>query len=172
MAVFSNLLNFVFTLIIIFSVARLSPMWYENESLRAHLSSMSHMRERFNYNRSPFQKGSVNGNSNTNNNVKAPADSHAQEFFAKAHDFRCPQDRVIGKSEIQRHDTADDLWIVIDGNVLDMSNFVSRHPGGLTLLEGAGGDDMATVFAKLHHPSTVELFQNFCIGRTSREQHE
>ncbi|KAL7699073.1 Cytochrome b5-like Heme/Steroid binding domain containing protein [Lotmaria passim] len=97
--------------------------------------------------------------------VAADAKKSVKEFFNIAGNFRCPQPRRYTRDEVARHCTADDLWVVIDGNVLDLSEFINQHPGGLVLLDGAGGQDMATAFARFHHPSSVSLFSSFCIGR-------
>lgn len=97
--------------------------------------------------------------------VAAEAKKSVREFFELAGNFRCPQSRRFTREEVARHRVEDDLWVVIDGNVLDLSTFINQHPGGLVLLDGAGGQDMATVFARFHHPSSVSLFSSFCIGR-------
>lgn len=111
---------------------------------------------------SPSAAISVEGKLDT---VAAEAKNSVGEFFHQAGNFRCPQPYRFKRETIAQHRTVDDLWIVVDGNVLDVSHFVSQHPGGRALLEGAGGHDMATVFARSHHPSTVSLFASFCIGR-------
>jgi cytochrome b involved in lipid metabolism len=99
--------------------------------------------------------------------VAAEAKSSVKEFFEVAGNFRCPQPQQYTRDEVAQHHSPHDLWIVIDGNVLDVSAFVNQHPGGLVLLDGAGGQDMATVFARFHHPTTVSLFSSFCIGRVA-----
>ncbi|KPI89084.1 hypothetical protein ABL78_1820 [Leptomonas seymouri] len=101
--------------------------------------------------------------------VAADAKNSVKEFFDSAGAFRCPQPQRYTREEIARHNTADDLWMVIDDNVLDLSLFIDQHPGGHVLLDGAGGQDMATLFARFHHPPTVSLFANFCIGRKGEE---
>ncbi|KAK7196236.1 Cytochrome b5-like Heme/Steroid binding domain containing protein [Novymonas esmeraldas] len=93
------------------------------------------------------------------------ANGGADSFYAAAGSFRCPQPQRYSREEVARHHVEDDLWIVVDGNVLDVSSFVVQHPGGSVLLDGAGGHDMATEFARFHEPSTVSLFASFCIGR-------
>ncbi|CCW65706.1 unnamed protein product [Phytomonas sp. EM1] len=88
------------------------------------------------------------------------------EFFSDAGNFSCPQERYFTREEIAQHITPNDLWIVIDSNVLDVSGFGEMHPGSeMMLLEGAGGRDMAAVFAQFHPPSVVTSFKHFCIGR-------
>ncbi|KPA76287.1 hypothetical protein ABB37_08016 [Leptomonas pyrrhocoris] len=110
---------------------------------------------------SPSAVNTVEGNLD---GVAADAKNSVKEFFALAGNFMSPQPQRYTRDEVAQHRTADDLWIVIDGNVLDVSLFIHQHPGGLVLLDGAGGQDMATVFARFHHPSSVRLFANFCIG--------
>ncbi|CAG9572369.1 conserved hypothetical protein [Leishmania major strain Friedlin] len=93
------------------------------------------------------------------------ADTYVEEFYQAAGHLRCPQPQRHTQEEVARHRTKDDLWIVVDGNVLNVSAFVPHHPGGDVLLDGVGGQDMATVFAYFHDPSTVRLLVSFCIGR-------
>ncbi|CAJ1017808.1 Cytochrome b5-like Heme/Steroid binding domain containing protein, putative [Leishmania lindenbergi] len=90
---------------------------------------------------------------------------YAEKFYETAGRLRCPQPQRYTQEEVAQHKTQDDLWITVDGNVLNVSAFLPQHPGGDVLLDGAGGQDMATVFASFHNPSSVRLLANFCIGR-------
>jgi len=36
----------------------------------------------------------------------------------------------ISVSEIQKHNNADDCWIVVNGKVYDFTKFAPNHPGG------------------------------------------
>lgn len=38
--------------------------------------------------------------------------------------------RVLSASEIQKHNSFEDCWLVIDGNVWDLTEFAPQHPGG------------------------------------------
>lgn len=97
--------------------------------------------------------------------AKEKANKYVEEFYQVAGHLRCPQPQRYTQEEVARHKTKDDLWIVVDGNVLNVSAFVPHHPGGDVILDGVGGEDMATVFAYFHDPSTVRLLASFCIGR-------
>lgn len=38
--------------------------------------------------------------------------------------------RHIPASEVMLHNKPDDIWIVVNGQVYDMSGFSEEHPGG------------------------------------------
>ena len=39
--------------------------------------------------------------------------------------------KLLSAQEIARHNTVEDLWIVVDGQVWDMTDFAPEHPGGI-----------------------------------------
>lgn len=51
--------------------------------------------------------------------------------------------QVFTMSEVSTHNTKTDCWMVIDGKVLDVTTFVSKHPGGDKILSGCGRDATA-----------------------------
>ena len=42
--------------------------------------------------------------------------------------------------EIALHNSKDDCWFAIDNKVYDVTDFISSHPGGKSILEGCGKD--------------------------------
>ena len=48
------------------------------------------------------------------------------------------------RAEVALHKKPQDLWIIIDGKVYDVTNWLKYHPGGKKLLQHYGGED-ATV---------------------------
>ncbi|KEG14811.1 hypothetical protein DQ04_00301210 [Trypanosoma grayi] len=88
-----------------------------------------------------------------------------RSFFTAAGNFHCPPTTNYTPEEVAQHASEADLWVVVDKNVLDMSTFVRHHPGGLLIMEAAGGADAADLFAQHHSPSTVQLFQKYCVGQ-------
>jgi cytochrome b involved in lipid metabolism len=42
--------------------------------------------------------------------------------------------------EISEHASAEDCWLLIEGKVYDVTEFVNGHPGGKAILEGCGMD--------------------------------
>jgi cytochrome b involved in lipid metabolism len=57
--------------------------------------------------------------------------------------------------KVAQHNTRDDLWVVVDDLVFDLTSFVGEHPGGPTiLLEWAGRDASQ---ARIHHPLRIRV---------------
>jgi len=42
--------------------------------------------------------------------------------------------------EISLHNNRTDCWMAINGDVLDTTDFISKHPGGERIIEGCGKD--------------------------------
>ncbi|KAK7214633.1 hypothetical protein V2G26_002636 [Clonostachys chloroleuca] len=56
--------------------------------------------------------------------------------------------------EIARHNTIADLWVVIDNDVYDMTEFQHKHPGGYKVMRAVAGKDATKKFYK-HHRRAV-----------------
>ena len=48
--------------------------------------------------------------------------------------------RQITNDEVGKHATSSDCWVVIDGKVYNVTDYVSNHPGGEAILQGCGKD--------------------------------
>ena len=46
----------------------------------------------------------------------------------------------IDMKELAKHDNIQNCWLLIDGKVYDVTNFISTHPGGLAIVQGCGMD--------------------------------
>ncbi|CAE7218118.1 fadB [Symbiodinium microadriaticum] len=56
----------------------------------------------------------------------------------------------IAWSEVERHNSKDDLWLLIDGKVYDVTSFLSLHPGGGQLVVDAAAQDATSLFERTH----------------------
>ena len=43
------------------------------------------------------------------------------------------EDNFFTEEEVSKHNTRDDCWIILGNDVLDITKFISEHPGGLRL---------------------------------------
>lgn len=53
-----------------------------------------------------------------------------------------PELKSFTRAEVTKHNTEDDLWIIIDGAVYNVSTFAQLHPGGAQILVELGGKDV------------------------------
>ncbi|KZT62268.1 hypothetical protein CALCODRAFT_426253 [Calocera cornea HHB12733] len=63
--------------------------------------------------------------------------------------------RTIAFAEVQRHNTRDDCWVVIDGEVYDVTRFLEDHPGGTASILRMAGTDATDAFKPIHPPGTL-----------------
>ena len=71
-------------------------------------------------------------------------------------------DRLIGLAEIKKHTTDKSCWLVVHGNVYDVTDFLEEHPGGYDIiLTVTGAFSRPLVRARPHHlrrpPKEMEL---------------
>lgn len=38
--------------------------------------------------------------------------------------------QIFSEEAVAAHNNADDLWIIVDGDVYDLTEFQNQHPGG------------------------------------------
>jgi hypothetical protein len=67
--------------------------------------------------------------------------------------------------EVRKHNRPDDLWVVFNGYVHDVSSFARNHPGGLDILRKNVGRDMSRTYEKAHTELTKVFALNFRIGK-------
>lgn len=57
--------------------------------------------------------------------------------------------------EIKKHDKEDDCWVVMNDKVLNVSEFLNVHPGGLDPIKDMAGMDITSSFESIGHSSTA-----------------
>merc|ERR1712166_747457 len=61
----------------------------------------------------------------------------------------------FSEEEVAKHTTKDDCWVILDGKVLDVTNFLSEHPGGELAILTFAGKDATEEFNMIHPPDVV-----------------
>ncbi|KAL8785361.1 MAG: hypothetical protein Q9213_003426 [Squamulea squamosa] len=63
--------------------------------------------------------------------------------------------KLLSTQQIAEHHTAKDLWIVVDGQVWDMTEFAPEHPGGIGIILQYAGRDASQPYNEIHAPSLL-----------------
>ena len=82
--------------------------------------------------------------------------------------FAQSQQKIISMEEVKKHNTKKSLWIVINGNVYDVTKFLEEHPGGTKPLLVFAGKDATESFRSIknHDSEKVRGFMKyFHIGK-------
>ncbi|KAH7012820.1 acyl-CoA dehydrogenase/oxidase [Ilyonectria destructans] len=79
---------------------------------------------------------------------------------------------TITRDEVAGHNTAEDLWCIIDHKIYDLTDFADAHPGGNVVLEQVAGQDATTAFYNLHRHEVLVKYAHLCIGTIKNETPE
>merc|ERR1719240_2479016 len=60
--------------------------------------------------------------------------------------------------EVAKHNKKGDVWVVLNGRVLNVSNFLSQHPGGELAILTFAGKDATAEFNMIHPHDVVEKY--------------
>ena len=60
--------------------------------------------------------------------------------------------------EIAKHNTKEDLWVVVKGVVMDLTNWLDEHPGGPQAIMNFMGRDASEEFSMLHEDSVIPKY--------------
>ncbi|OJJ08293.1 hypothetical protein ASPVEDRAFT_57440 [Aspergillus versicolor CBS 583.65] len=67
--------------------------------------------------------------------------------------------------DVAGHNTRDNLWVVVNGNVYDITPYVRDHPGGADVLIEAAGSDATEAYEDVGHSEDAdEILQTYRIG--------
>ncbi|EPS73310.1 d8-sphingolipid desaturase, partial [Genlisea aurea] len=72
--------------------------------------------------------------------------------------------RYITSEELKTHSKRGDLWISIQGRVLDVSEWIHTHPGGETPLLNLAGQDATDAFVAYHPSSAWKVLDGYSNG--------
>jgi L-lactate dehydrogenase (cytochrome) len=63
---------------------------------------------------------------------------------------------MFSASDVARHNSRDSCWVVIEGDVYDVTEFLDEHPGGANIILRYGGKDATEEYLPVHPPGTIE----------------
>ncbi|KAI1213986.1 FMN-dependent dehydrogenase-domain-containing protein [Annulohypoxylon truncatum] len=65
-------------------------------------------------------------------------------------------EKLISAKEVEKHTTSDSCWVVLYGNVYDVTKFLPEHPGGSKIILQLAGRDATEEYDPIHPPGTLE----------------
>lgn len=60
--------------------------------------------------------------------------------------------------DVAKHNKENDCWVVVNGQVLDVTGFMARHPGGKKAILLFAGKDATEEFNMLHDANVIEKY--------------
>ena len=79
--------------------------------------------------------------------------------------------RLISAAEVSEHSTQQDLWIIVNGQVFDITVYQHEHPGGERVFKKVAGADATKQFLKNHKFSTIDRFRDeIFIGTLKKDE--
>ena len=64
----------------------------------------------------------------------------------------------VSPSQVAEHSSPDDCWVVIEGYVYNLTDFISAHPGGPAIIQNNAGKDVTAIFGPIHAPDVIEKY--------------
>ncbi|KAH8668538.1 cytochrome b5-like heme/steroid binding domain-containing protein [Xylariales sp. PMI_506] len=97
--------------------------------------------------------------------ITSPSELPTEEFIESA------APKTFTLRQVSSHKTSDDLWIVIDNEVYDVTKFQKDHPGGSKVIAGVAGKDATKKFDKYHRRGLLQKYKkDLVIGVIGLEQ--
>ncbi|GIZ47899.1 hypothetical protein CKM354_001097600 [Cercospora kikuchii] len=62
----------------------------------------------------------------------------------------------LTKSEVEKHNSRSSCWVIIQGKVYDLTDFLDFHPGGASSILRYGGKDATEEYELIHPPATID----------------
>ena len=64
--------------------------------------------------------------------------------------------KTLDAAEVAKHNTQDSCWVILYGNVYDVTSFLPDHPGGSSIVLKLSGKDATEEYDPIHPPGTLE----------------
>jgi cytochrome b involved in lipid metabolism len=76
---------------------------------------------------------------------------------SKPSKFSIP-DKEFTLEEVAKHNRKEDLWVVVKGVVMDLTDWLDEHPGGPQAIMNFMGRDASDEFSQLHEDEVIPKY--------------
>lgn len=86
---------------------------------------------------------------------------------AYASEFVSTAGKGVTVEDVQKHNSLESgLWVALNGQVYDLTEFIEKHPGGAKIIEQYAGQDASIIFNRFHAKNFPEKFlpEDKCLG--------
>ena len=109
--------------------------------------------------------------SNIENNIKKikikinkKTKKHHSKYHSKYHSGGAKIYKQYTLEEVAKHKTKSDAWIVIEGKVANITNWIPKHPGGDIIMKGVGKDATKLFNSIGHDEYAMKMLKKYQIG--------
>ena len=81
-----------------------------------------------------------------------------------------PELPVYSREEVALHTSKSDAWVIIKDKVYNVTNWLEKHPGGISLILNLAGKDCSVEFNNFHLKPNYDRLKPFLIGKLSEGQ--
>lgn len=71
----------------------------------------------------------------------------------------------VSMAELALHDTPEDCWLELHGNVYDLTNYANSHPGGASIITDWAGSQATDMYDVYHGAKLLDSIPHTLIGR-------
>lgn len=72
--------------------------------------------------------------------------------------------KTFTMEEVKKHNTEDDVWIIVNNRVYDCTEYLELHPGGIDSITINAGDDATEDFVAIHSLKATKMLERYYIG--------
>lgn len=98
--------------------------------------------------------------------------SNIDPVLRNRHGIQNGEVREWSLAEVAQHNKPEDLFMVVQNKVYDVTDFVEDHPGGADTIAKHPGKDNTEGFSGIQHPAKVwDMIQDYYCGEVKKEEH-